>query len=313
MDKTAKIYVAGHTGLIGSALITKLRSEGYENLLLRTHAQLELTDQRAVNDFFTREKPEYVFMLAAKVGGIRANREAPADFFYENMTMTDNVLWAACRNRVKKLLFLGSACMYPRDCRQPMKEEDILTGLPEATNEGYALAKISGCRLCGYLREQYHADFISAVPANAYGPNDCFDPEKSHVIPALLMKYHAAMTNGDPFVTLWGTGTAIREFIYTDDVADACVFLMRNYADAAPMNIGTGEEVSVLELSEMIKKIVGYQGEIVCDASKPDGMPRRMLDCARLNRLGWRPSYRLAEGLEQVYQEYKARYVSKNE
>ncbi len=310
MDKTAKIYVAGHTGLVGSALVAKLRAEGYQNLLLRTHEQLELTDQRAVNGFFEAEKPDYVFMLAAKVGGIQANREAPADFFYENVTMTDNVLWAACRSGVKKLLFPGSACMYPRDCHQPMKEEDILTGLPEATNEGYALAKIGGCRLCGYLRQQYGVDFISAIPANAYGPNDCFDPEKSHVIPALLMKYHRAKVNGDPSVTLWGTGSAIREFIYTDDIADACLFLMRHYSDAAPVNIGTGEEVSVLELSEMVRKIVGYKGQIVCDASRPDGMPRRMLDGSRIRSLGWRPAYRLAEGLRQMYREYLRRYGS---
>ena len=304
MEKSARIYVAGHTGLVGSAIVRKLREEGYDNLILRTHAELDLTDQRAVQAFYRETSPEYVLDAAALVGGIRANNAAPADFFYVNMQIENNLIWGAHASGVKKLLFLGSACMYPKECAQPMCEEELLTGAPEYTNEGYALAKVCGSRLCGYLRRQYGDDFISAIPANTYGPGDSFDPEHSHVIPALLLKYYNAKCNGLPSVELWGTGAAQREFIHVDDIADACLFLMQNYSDERPINVGTGEEVTILELSRMIRDIVGFEGEIVCDPTKPDGMMRRMLDCSRLQELGWRHKLPLRTGLERMYQQY---------
>ena len=304
METQSKIYVAGHTGLVGSAIVRKLRKEGYRELILRTHAELDLTDQQAVEAFFQRERPDYVFDAAALVGGIQANSEAPADFFYVNMQIENNLLWAAHRYRVKKLLFLGSACMYPKECRQPMTEDELLTGLPEYTNEGYALAKTAGCRLCSYLRRQYGDDFICAIPANTYGPGDSFDPEHSHVIPALIMKYDHAKRDGIPEVVLWGTGRAKREFIHVDDIADACLFLMRNYSDESPINVGTGEEVTIMELSQLIKEIVGFDGQIVCDPTKPDGMMRRTVDSSRLSAMGWNSSVRLETGLRWLYEEY---------
>lgn len=304
MKTQSKIYVAGHTGLVGSAIVRKLKKEGYQELILRTHAELDLTDQQAVEAFFQKERPEYVFDAAALVGGIQANSEAPADFFYVNMQIENNLLWTAHRYRVKKLLFLGSACMYPKECRQPMTEDELLTGLPEYTNEGYALAKTAGCRLCSYLRRQYGDDFICAIPANTYGPGDSFDPEHSHVIPALIMKYERAKQDGISEVALWGTGKAKREFIHVDDIADACLFLMKTYSDEGPINVGTGEEVTIMELSQLIKKIVGFDGQIVCDPAKPDGMMRRVVDSSRLGALGWRSSVRLETGLRRVYEEY---------
>ena len=304
MNKHAKIYVAGHTGMVGSAILRRLQAEGYDNLVLRTHGELDLTRQVEVETFFQTERPEYVFDAAALVGGIKANSAAPADFFYGNMAIENNLLWSACRSGVKKLLFLGSACMYPGECAQPMRESELLTGLPESTNEGYALAKIAGSRLCGYLRRQYGVDFISAIPANAYGPGDCFDLEKSHVIPALLMKYHHACVTDAPSVELWGTGRALREFIHTDDIADACLFLMDHYSGEAPINVGVGSEVSILELSQIIRQIVGYEGEIVCDPSRPDGMPRRIVDSSRINTLGWRANTSLTDGLTAMYAWY---------
>lgn len=305
MEKNARIYVAGHTGLVGSAVVRKLQKEGYRNLILRTHGQLDLTDQQAVEAFFQREKPEYVFDCAALTGGIQANSEAPADFFYINMQMENDLLWAAHRHRVKKLLFLGSACMYPKECPQPMTEDKLLTGLPEYTNEGYALAKIGGCRLCSYLRRQYGDDFICAIPANTYGPGDSFDPERSHVIPALIMKYERARQEKASEIVLWGTGTARREFIHVDDIADACLFLMQHYSDSSPINVGSGEEVTMMELSRLIQKIVGFNGRIVCDPAKPDGMMRRIVDSSRLSSLGWRSSVALEDGLRQLYDEYR--------
>lgn len=304
MEKTSKIYVAGHTGLVGSAIVRRLRAAGFENLLLRTHEELDLTRQADTEAFFEAERPDYVFVAAGLVGGIKANSESPADFFTVNMAIANHVIWAAHKVGVKKLLYLGSACMYPKECAQPMKEEALLTGLPEITNEGYALAKIGGCRLCSYMRRQYGDNFISTIPANAYGLNDCFDPEKSHVIPALLMKYHHAKQEGLPEVVLWGTGTALREFIYTDDLADGCLFLMDHYEGEDPINMGTGSEVSILKLSETIKEIVGYEGSIVCDPTKPDGMMRRMVDGTRLLELGWEPKVDMQAGLAMVYQWY---------
>lgn len=307
MKQENKIYVAGHTGLVGSAIVRQLRAKGYGNLLLRTHEELDLTDQAATENFFQTERPAYVFVAAGLVGGIKANSEAPADFFAVNMAIAQNVILSAYRSEVKKLLYLGSACMYPSQCSQPMPEEALLTGLPETTNEGYALAKISGCRLCSYMKRQYGVNFISAIPANAYGLNDCFDPEKSHVIPALIMKYHNAKMKGLPSVDLWGTGTALREFIYTDDLADGCLFLMEHYDGAEPLNMGTGHEISIFELAQTVKSVVGYEGEIVCDPSKPDGMMRRMVDSQKINRLGWHAKTGLREGLSEVYREYLMR------
>lgn len=304
MDQNAKIYVAGHTGLVGSAFVRKLREQGYHNLVLRTHAELDLLDQAAVQSFFVREQPEYVIDAAAKVGGIRANSESPADFFYENMQMEQNLIWSAFQNHVKKFLFLGSACMYPKQCPQPMKEEMLLTGLPEITNEGYALAKVGGQRLCSYLHQQYGADFITAIPANAYGIGDNFDPQHSHVIPALLVKYRDAKRSNAPSVTLWGTGKALREFIDTDDLADAGIFLLNHYSGYEPVNIGTGEEVSILELSQMIKRITGFEGEIVTDPTKPDGMMRRLCDSSKIHELGWKSSLSLEEGIRKLYNWY---------
>lgn len=304
MEKNARIYVAGHTGLVGSAIVRKLTQKGYHNLVLRSHTELELTNQQAVEAFFQKERPEYVFDAAALVGGIRANSDAPADFFYVNMQIENNLLWAAHRYKVKKLLFLGSACMYPKECRQPMRVDELLTGLPEYTNEGYALAKTAGCRLCSYLRRQYGDDFICAIPANTYGPGDSFDPEHSHVIPALIMKYEKARREKAPEVVLWGTGAAKREFIHVDDIADACLFLMQNYSDEAPINVGTGEEVTIMELSRLIKEIVGFEGQVICDLTKPDGMMRRIVDSSRLNAMGWSGSISLEDGLRQVFKEY---------
>lgn len=304
MDQNAKIYVAGHTGLVGSAFVRKLREQGYHNLVLRTHGELDLLDQAAVQSFFAQEQPEYVIDAAAKVGGIRANSEAPANFFYENMQMEQNLIWSAFQNHVKKFLFLGSACMYPKQSPQPMKEEMLLTGLPEITNEGYALAKVGGQRLCSYLHQQYGVDFITAIPANAYGIGDNFDPQHSHVIPALLVKYREAKRSNAPSVTLWGTGKALREFIDTDDLADAGIFLLNHYSGYEPVNIGTGEEVSILELSEMIKRITGFEGEIVTDPTKPDGMMRRLCDSSKIHELGWKSTLSLEQGIRKLYNWY---------
>lgn len=304
MDQNSKIYVAGHTGLVGSAFVRKLREQGYHNLVLRTHGELDLLDQAAVQSFFAQEQPEYVIDAAAKVGGIRANSEAPANFFYENMQMEQNLIWSAFQNHVKKFLFLGSACMYPKQCPQPMKEEMLLTGLPEITNEGYALAKVGGQRLCSYLHQQYGVDFITAIPANAYGIGDNFDPQHSHVIPALLVKYREAKRSNAPSVTLWGTGKALREFIDTDDLADAGIFLLNHYSGYEPVNIGTGEEVSILELSQMIKRITGFEGEIVTDPTKPDGMMRRLCDSSKIHELGWKSTLSLEQGIRKLYNWY---------
>lgn len=312
MNKEDKIYVAGHTGLVGSAIVRVLRNNGYNNLVVRTHEQLDLTIQKDTEDFFKKELPDYVFVAAGKVGGINANRKSPADFFSVNMNIANNIIVSAWKSNVKKLLYLGSACMYPKECSQPIKEEELLSGVPEITNEGYALAKICGCRLCSYMRTQYDVDFISAVPANAYGLGDHFDLYESHVIPALIMKYHTAKVNGDDKVELWGSGKPLREFIFTDDMAEACIFLMNNYSESVPINIGAGNEISILDLSYLIKKIVGYDGEIVCDLSKPDGGMRRILDSTRISLLGWRAATSLEDGLKRVYREYLESIVNDN-
>ena len=304
MEKNAKIYVAGHTGLVGSAFVRRLREHGYDNLVLRTHGELDLLRQEDVERFFEEERPEYVIDAAAKVGGIKANSEAPAEFFYVNMQIQQNLIWAAYKSGVKKFLFLGSACMYPKECPQPMKEEYLLTGLPEITNEGYALAKACGSRLCSYINREYGRAFISAIPANAYGVGDNFDPEHSHVIPALLVKYRNAKLRGEPSITLWGTGKALREFIDTDDMAEAGIFLLEHYDEPEPINVGTGEEVSMLELAHMIRDVTGYQGEIVTDPTKPDGMMRRRCDSTRIHELGWHSSVPLRTGLEKLYKWY---------
>ena len=308
INKSDKIYIAGHTGLVGSALVRKFLEAGYTNLLLRKHEELELTDSAAVKAFFELEKPDVVIDAAAKVGGIKANSEAPADFYYINMQIQQNLIWSAFENKAKKFLFLGSACMYPKECPQPMKEEYILAGLPEPTNEGYAIAKIGGSRLCSYLYKQYGVDFISAIPANAYGIGDSFDLNKSHVIPALIRRFHEAKKNNLPSVTLWGTGKAIREFINTDDMADACLFLLNNYSGEMPINIGTGEELSMFDLALTVKKVTGFNGEILTDPSKPDGMMRRLCDSSRLHSMGWKSSISLENGIKRLFEWYLKEY-----
>ena len=304
MEKNSKIYVAGHRGMVGSAIVRELERQGYTNIIKRTHAELDLCRQAEVERFFAEEKPEYVIDAAALVGGIKANSERPAEFMYINMQIQQNLIWTAFQSNVKKFLFLGSACMYPKECPQPMKEEYLLTGLPEVTNEGYALAKICGSRLCSYINREYGREFISAIPANSYGIGDSFDPEHSHVIPALLMKYHKAKQNGDKEVVLWGTGSAKREFINNRDMASACVFLLENYSSPEPVNVGTGEEVSIMELSQMIKRITGFEGEIVTDPTKPDGMMRRICDNSKIYQLGWKAKVSLEEGIRELDEEY---------
>ena len=307
MEKNSKIYVAGHRGMVGSAIVRELERQGYTNIITRTHAELDLCRQADVEKFFEEEKPEYVIDAAALVGGIKANSERPAEFMYINMEIQQNLIWTAFKSDVKKFLFLGSACMYPKECPQPMKEEYLLTGLPEVTNEGYALAKVCGSRLCSYINREYGREFISAIPANSYGIGDSFDPEHSHVIPALLVKYHRAKENGDKEVVLWGTGAAKREFINNRDIASACIFLMNNYSSPEPINVGTGEEVSIMELSQMIKRITGFEGEIVTDPTKPDGMMRRICDNSKIYALGWRAEVELEEGIRELDRFYLKR------
>ena len=304
MDKDSKIYVAGHRGMVGSAIVKELERQGYTNIVARTHGELDLCRQADAERFFAEEKPEYVIDAAALVGGIKANSERPAEFLYVNMQIQQNLIWAAFESGVKKFLFLGSACMYPKECPQPMKEEYLLTGLPEVTNEGYALAKICGSRLCSYINREYGREFISAIPANSYGTGDSFDPEHSHVIPALLMKYHKAKAEGQKEVVLWGTGAAKREFINNKDIASACVFLLENYSSPEPVNVGTGEEVSIMELSRMVKRITGFEGEIVTDPTKPDGMMRRICDSSRIRGMGWKPRIGLENGIGELYDWY---------
>jgi GDP-L-fucose synthase len=301
VNPESKVYVAGHRGLVGSAILRRLRGEGCENLVTRTHSELDLTDARAVNAFFEAEKPEYVFLAAAKVGGILANDSYPADFLWENLAIELNVIDASHRHGVEKLLFLGSSCIYPKFAPQPMKEEYLLTGELEPTNEPYAVAKIAGIKLCQAYNVQHGADFISVMPTNLYGPGDNFDLHTSHVLPALIRKFHEAKESGEPAVTVWGTGTPRREFLHADDLADACVYLMDEYSGSEPINVGVGEDISIKELAELVREVVGYAGEIVHDTTKPDGTPRKLLDVSKLHGLGWRAKVPLSEGIERTY------------
>jgi GDP-L-fucose synthase len=301
MNKTDKIYIAGHRGLVGSAIIRALQKAGFTNLVYRTHAELDLTQQQKVNDFFATEKPDYVFLAAAKVGGIHANNVYRGDFIYENLMVQSNVIEAARRHHTKRLLFLGSSCIYPRDCAQPMREDYLLTGTLEQTNEPYAIAKIAGIKQCEAYNSQYGTDFASVMPTNLYGQNDNFNLETSHVLPALLRKVHEAKLANSANVTIWGTGTPLREFLHVDDMASACLFVMDKTDFNTIVNIGSGQEVSIRELAELICQVVGFNGKIVFDASKPDGTPRKLLDTTRLTDLGWKAQIKLEEGLRQTY------------
>ena len=305
MDKNAKIYIAGHRGLVGSAIVRKLQSLGYTNFLTRTSRELDLRSQAAVAEFFEQEKPDYVFLAAAKVGGIMANSTYGAEFIYDNIMIQTNIIHNSYKNGVKKLLFLGSSCIYPKFAPQPMKEEYLLTGELEPTNEPYAIAKITGIKMCQAYNRQYGTNYISVMPTNLYGPNDNFDLETSHVLPAMIRKFHEAKVNNSPEVVLWGTGSPKREFLHVDDLADACIFLMNNYTDPGIVNIGTGEDLTIKELAEMIKDIVGFEGKITWDSSKPDGTPRKLLDVSRLNRLGWKVKIEFEEGIYSVYEWFK--------
>ncbi|PXV62300.1 GDP-L-fucose synthase [Halanaerobium congolense] len=308
MEKDAKIYVAGHRGLVGSAIMRKLKKEGYNNLVYRTSSELDLRRQEKVEEFFKKEKPEYVILAAAKVGGIQANDTYSAEFLYDNLMIETNVIDAAYQNDVKKLLFLGSSCIYPKFADQPMKEDYLLSGKLESTNEGYAVAKITGIKLCEHYNKQYDTNFISAMPTNLYGPNDNFDLETSHVLPALIRKFHEAKVNDEDEVVIWGTGKPRREFLHVDDLADALLFLMNNYDGDQFVNVGVGKDISILELAELIKDIVGFEGEIVNDLSKPDGTPRKLMDVTRLNDLGWEAQISLEEGIKDTYQWFKKNY-----
>jgi GDP-L-fucose synthase len=302
MNKNAKIYVAGHNGMVGSAIVRLLQKEGFENLLVRRSSELDLRNQEAVNTFFREEQPEYVYLAAAKVGGIHANNQFKADFIYDNLMMECNVIHAAHENGCKKLLFLGSSCIYPKFAEQPIQEESLLTGLLEPTNEPYALAKIAGLKMCDYYREQYSADFISLMPTNLYGPNDNYDLQNSHVIPAMLRKFHEAKMENKSAVELWGTGSPKREFLHVDDLAKACVYFMQTHSGQGTINIGTGEDISIRELAELIKEVVGYEGEIEWNTNYPDGTPRKLLNVDKANSLGWGAQIPLEVGLREVYQ-----------
>ncbi len=304
MEKESKIYVAGHRGMVGSAIVRELRRQGYDNIITRTHSELDLTDQQAVNGFFAAEKPEYVFLAAAKVGGIEANDKAPADFMYLNMMLEMNVIHAAWRNGCRKLQFLGSSCIYPRLAPQPMPESCLLTSSLEKTNEAYALAKISGLKYCEYLNRQYGTDFISVMPTNLYGPNDNYHPTHSHVLPALIRRFHEAKENGAESVTCWGDGSPLREFLYVDDLANLCVFLMNNYSGNETVNAGTGKELSIRELTQTVAEVVGYKGRIEWDTTRPNGTPRKLLDVSKATRLGWRYSTELREGIALAYEDF---------
>ena len=292
--------------MVGSAIVRALKKQGYNNFILRTHSELDLLDQKSATDFFKKEKPEYVFLAAAKVGGIMANRTYPADFIYQNLQIQNNIIHHSYLNGVKKLLFLGSSCIYPKLCSQPIKEEYLLTGELEPTNEPYAIAKIAGIKMCPAYNKQYGTDFISVMPTNLYGSGDNFDLENSHVLPALIRKFHEAKINNQNEIVVWGTGAPKREFLHVDDLADACIFLMNNYDNSEIINIGTGEDISIKELAEMIKKITGFTGEIVWDASKPDGTPRKLLDVSRLHNLGWKHQINLPNGILSTYEFYQS-------
>lgn len=304
MEKTAKIYVAGHRGMVGSAIYRKLQQEGYTNIITKTSKELDLRRQAEVEKFFETFRPEYVFLAAAKVGGILANNTYRAEFLYDNLMIQNNVIHASYKYGVKKLLFLGSSCIYPKLCPQPMKEEYLLSGYLEPTNEPYAIAKITGIKMCEAYRDQYGCNFISAMPTNLYGPNDNYDLNNSHVLPALIRKFHEAKANNQKQVTVWGTGTPRRELMHVDDLADACLFLMNNYNEKKFVNVGTGKDISIGELAELVKKIVGYKGEIIFDTSKPDGTPKKLLDLTYLHSLGWNHRIELEEGIKMTYEDF---------
>jgi GDP-L-fucose synthase len=313
MEKDSKIYVAGHRGLVGSAIVRRLQRAGFGNLVTRTSSELDLRDQQAVAAFFAAEKPDYVFLAAAKVGGILANNTYPAEFIYDNLAIQLNVIHQSYLNGVKKLLFLGSSCIYPKFAPQPMREEYLLDGKLEPTNEPYAIAKIAGIKMCQSYNRQYATRFISVMPTNLYGPNDNFDLQNSHVLPALLRKFHEAKEKEQPYVEVWGSGTPRREFLHADDLADACLFLMQTYEDSEIVNIGVGEDISIAELAELIREVVGYRGELRFDRSKPDGTPRKLLDVSRLQSLGWQAGIPLREGIEQTYRWYLEQTVKRKD
>jgi GDP-L-fucose synthase len=307
MEAGDKVYVAGHRGMVGSAIVRVLQQKGYKNIITRLSSELDLRNQQAVDDFFAQENPDHVFLAAAKVGGINANNIYRADFIYENLMIEANVIHSAYKYQVEKLLFLGSSCIYPKMAPQPLKEEYLLTGLLESTNEPYAIAKIAGIKICDAYRSQYGCNFISAMPTNLFGPNDNYNLNNSHVLPALLRKIITAKKNGDPSVVIWGSGTPLREFLHVDDLAEACYFLMQTYNDPGLVNIGTGVDLSILELAKLVAKVVGYNGEITNDPSKPDGTPRKLMDVSKLTGLGWTASISLEKGIEMVYDEVKDR------
>jgi GDP-L-fucose synthase len=303
MERNSKIYVAGHRGMVGSALVRRLQKEGFDNIVTRTSRELDLRDTAAVAAFFDAERPDYVFLAAAKVGGIVANNTYRAEFLYDNLMIQNNVIHQSYRNNVKKLMFLGSSCIYPKLAPQPLKEEYLLTGLLEPTNEPYAIAKIAGIKMCDAYRDQYGCNYISVMPTNLYGPNDNYDLTNSHVLPALIRKCHEAKAAGQPEVTVWGSGKPLREFLHADDLADACLFLMERYNEPGLVNIGVGEDISIRDLALLVQEIVGYEGRLVFDASKPDGTPRKLMDVSRLHSFGWKASIPLKDGIQQVYTE----------
>lgn len=308
MEKNAKIYVAGHKGLVGSAIVRNLKEKCYTNIIGKTHHELDLTDQVAVRKFFEEERPEYIFLAAAHVGGINANKTYPADFIYDNIEIQNNVIKAAHDFKVKKLLFLGSSCIYPKMCAQPIKEEYLLSGYLEPTNEAYALAKIAGLKMCQFFKRQYNDNFISCMPTNLYGANDNYDLNNSHVMPALIRKFYEAKVNDESFVEVWGTGKPLREFLHVDDMADACVFLMQKYDGEEHVNIGTGKELTIKELALMIKTVVDYHGELIFNKEKPDGTPRKLLDVSKLEQLGWKYKVELRDGIKSAYDWFKENY-----
>ncbi|QQS61163.1 MAG: GDP-L-fucose synthase [Candidatus Moraniibacteriota bacterium] len=308
MEKKAKIFVAGHTGLVGSSIVRRLKKENYKNIILLTKEELDLLDQHAVHNFFQKETPEYVFLSAAKVGGILANKQYKADFIYENLQIQNNIIHSSWKSGVKKLLFLGSSCIYPKLSPQPIKEEYLLTGLLEETNDAYAIAKIAGIKMCQSFNEQYNTKFISVMPTNLYGPGDNFDKETSHVLPAMIRKFHEAKVNNKKEVILWGTGTPKREFLYVDDLADALVFLMNTYENSEIVNIGTGKDLSIKELAKTIKGVVNFSGKIIWDTEKPNGTPRKLLNVSRLHKIGWKHSIELEEGIQRTYEWFRKSY-----
>jgi GDP-L-fucose synthase len=308
MNKDSKIYVAGHRGMVGSAIVRKLQHEGFNNIVTRTSKELNLSNQQAVADFFVAEKPDFVFLAAAKVGGIVANNTYRAEFIYENLMIQNNVIHHSYLNGVKKLMFLGSSCIYPKMAPQPLKEEYLLTGVLEPTNEPYAIAKIAGIKMCDAYRSQYGCNYISVMPTNLYGPNDNYDLNNSHVLPALIRKFHTAKATNAPSVEIWGTGSPMREFLHVNDLADACFYLMQNYNDQGLTNIGVGDDISIKNLALLVKKIVGYSGELKFDSTKPDGTPRKLMDVSKLHNLGWKHKINLEEGITDVYNEVKGKF-----